>query len=490
METREHFNIAVAEEQSGAQLRSPTKAAKSKGQLNVNAREQFRISVAEKRKHTRSRSSAKAITRSSTKSEAAPRDQLIKDISDQIIQLDEEYSDSDREDSAMLTPRAGRSPDRRGRAGTASSPQPRLTSIPILSNHSSESDYVDTASSTASGTSSKRDKRDRSPTKTLADLKLLNKPVEYISDEDTVQGKVPEDVRKLWTDIRRLCKGNGYIPRTLCEHFGGVEDEYEDELVSDSRSADGLHFELKQMIAVKTQAHKIEGDSETQWYCSVHWPILTAAFCDQPFIEPKVVTHARPIKDFLPKVGKQYTESKLVDLTVNLIPPSSVNIIQWLATQPPKYRTVNQSLSGPLIQNPTVISIEVKTSQGPEVAAMVQVGIWISAWHERVQRLHKTRQFIVTLPVIITSVHEWRLYFAVDRGDSIVNIHLHAIFRLIHSLTLCQEMLRFPGEIGGTLSLNKMYRLLAVLRRLGKYAKDVYEPWFLEKFFHPSGVPG
>jgi hypothetical protein len=231
----------------------------------------------------------------------------------------EECSDGDWGDGAMPTPGAGRS-----RTPTTSPPRPRLTNIPILSSHLSESDYSDTASSTASGISSKQNKRDRSPTKTLTDLKLLNKPVEYVSDEDIVRQRVPKDLQKLWTDIRRLCKGNNYIPSTLRDHFGEIEDE--DEFVYDSRSADDLYFELKQMIAIKTQAHEIEGDSETQWYCSVHCPILTAAFCRQPSIEPKIVTHARPIKDFLPKIGKQYTESKLVDLAVNLVPPPSVNI--------------------------------------------------------------------------------------------------------------------------------------------------------------------
>ncbi|KAF2811515.1 uncharacterized protein BDZ99DRAFT_384502 [Mytilinidion resinicola] len=187
-------------------------------------------------------------------------------------------------------------------------------------------------------------------------------------------------------------------------------------------------------------------------------------------MEPKIITHARPIKDFLPRIGKQYIESKLVDLAVNLIPPTGIDMNQWLTYQPPKYRTVNQSLSASLTHNPTVITIEVMTSQGTEVAAMVQVGIWVSAWHERVQRLRDSRLSTVTLPVIITSVHEWKLYFAVDRGESI-------------------EMLRFPGEIGGTLSLQKIYRLLAVLRRLGKYGMDVYEPWFLDTFFDRSGLP-
>jgi hypothetical protein len=208
-----------------------------------------------------------------------------------------------------------------------------------------------------------------------------------------------------------------------------VNIEDTDELIDDTRTDEALLFEMRHMQDVKSQAHKIEGDSETQWYCSVHWPILTAAFRDQPSMEPKIITHARPIKDFLPRIGKQYIESKLVDLAVNLIPPTGIDMNQWLTYQPPKYRTVNQSLSASLTHNPTVITIEVKTSQGTEVAAMVQVGIWVSAWHERVQRLCDSRPSTVTLPVIITSVHEWKLYFAVDRGESIVSIHLYLQLR-------------------------------------------------------------
>jgi hypothetical protein len=73
------------------------------------------------------------------------------------IQLDEEYSGGDWGDGAMPTPTVGRSPDCRWRTRTASPPRPRLTNIAVLSSRSSEYDYADTASSTASGTSSKRD---------------------------------------------------------------------------------------------------------------------------------------------------------------------------------------------------------------------------------------------------------------------------------------------------------------------------------------------
>jgi hypothetical protein len=138
---------------------------------------------------------------------------------------------------------------------------------------------------------------------------------------------------------------------------------------------------------------------------------------------------------------------------------------------------VNQSLAGSLTRNPTLLPIEVKTGQGTELEAQMQMGIWVSAWHGRIRALHRADKEegveelrrIFTLPVIITSAHVWQLYFAVDQGDKI-------------------EMLRFPGEIGGTLSLPKCYRLVECLRRIGRYGVEGFEPWVLETFRFGDGA--
>jgi hypothetical protein len=67
-----------------------------------------------------------------------------------------------------------------------------------------------------------------------------------------------------------------------------------------------------------------------------------------------------------------------------------------------------------------MISIEVKAS-GTEEEARVQLGIWLSAWHERVGQLHANEDHrVITLPVIIVLNHYWHLYFAVDKGSHIV----------------------------------------------------------------------
>jgi hypothetical protein len=67
-----------------------------------------------------------------------------------------------------------------------------------------------------------------------------------------------------------------------------------------------------------------------------------------------------------------------------------------------------------------MISVEVKVN-GTEEEARVQIGIWLSAWHERVGQLGEDEGHrVITLPVIIVLNHYWHLYFAVDKGSHIV----------------------------------------------------------------------
>jgi hypothetical protein len=329
-----------------------------------------------------------------------------------------------------------------------------------------------------SSTSSKREST-RSPTKTLAHLQQLHKPVVYNSDEASVRKRIPDDIRSLWDHLQQLCKGGSYIPARLpgldCDI--DINDEYELCHAHDTRTDLQLAFEYETLRAVQANARKYEadGDGETQWYCAVHWPILDAAFKPNARLDPKAVTHARPINAFLPRIGTQLTKSKLVDFAVNLVLPSPADggpdLNAWLAAQPASTATVNQSLASSLTRNPTLLPIEVKTGQGTELEAQMQMGIWVSAWHGRIRALRRANKEkegqedkrIFTLPVIITSVHVWQLYFAVDQGDQI-------------------EMLRFPGEIGGTLSLPKCYRLVECLRRIGSYGVEGFEPWVLETF--------
>jgi hypothetical protein len=67
------------------------------------------------------------------------------------------------------------------------------------------------------------------------------------------------------------------------------------------------------------------------------------------------------------------------------------------------------------------LSIEVKIASGSLEEARGQLGLWIAAWHTRMSLLRKCNEEIIALPLVIVMEHEWKLMFAVDRGDSIVS---------------------------------------------------------------------
>lgn len=226
-------------------------------------------------------------------------------------------------------------------------------------------------------------------------------------------------------------------------------------------------IELGAMKRVQAAAVSLSttGDHEPQWYCSMQWPLLDMVFRHQSHIEPKQISHALPIRECLPQTGDRYSESRLVDFAVNLVPQSVSNdsLSEWLRSQPNNLRTVNQSLYASLCRHPTMISVEVKAN-GTEEEAWVQIGIWLSAWHERVGQLGEDEGHrVITLPVIIVLNHYWHPYFAVDKGSHI-------------------EILQFTESMGDTLSLVKVYRILAVLRRLGEWGLETFEPWFKTTF--------
>jgi hypothetical protein len=166
----------------------------------------------------------------------------------------------------------------------------------------------------------------RSPMKTLAHLQQLHKSVVYNSDEASVRKRIPDDLHSLWDHLQQLCKGDGYIPARLRGLDCDIDINGEHELchADDARTDLQLAFEYETLRAAQTNARKYEaeGDGETQWYCAVHWPILDAAFKLSARLDPKAVTHARPISAFLPRIGTQLTKSKLVDFAVNLVLPS------------------------------------------------------------------------------------------------------------------------------------------------------------------------
>ncbi|KAH8752287.1 hypothetical protein F5883DRAFT_370507, partial [Diaporthe sp. PMI_573] len=102
----------------------------------------------------------------------------------------------------------------------------------------------------------------------------------------------------------------------------------------------------------------------------------------------------------------------------------------------------------PIRDSPIAVSIETKqdySSRDP----VLQLGIWVAAWHRRMMSLYTARGLalldehpqeaapmrakVVSLPLIVTTGHDWQVYFACDRDNS---IEMYGPLRMGSSATL------------------------------------------------------
>lgn len=122
----------------------------------------------------------------------------------------------------------------------------------------------------------------------------------------------------------------------------------------------------------------------------------------------------------------------MVDYAVLLMPTSDPNdliareAIAARLSQPPY--TINQSMYEVLREYPIAISIETKSGDGALDEAKHQLYVWTSAWQYRSALLIREANGqaaaaarILVLPLLYVHGHTWRLFFAVDRGDSIAS---------------------------------------------------------------------
>lgn len=176
------------------------------------------------------------------------------------------------------------------------------------------------SSSVQSGKS--KSKRATSPAKTYSDLQLLNKPVKY-GVMDAERDDLPEDIRVLIEDLQALCENVGIIPLKMQDRIAGAKKRSHWTYETGRDELD-LMIELDTIRRVQAAAVSLSttGDHEPQWYCSVQWPLLDMAFRYLSHIEPKQISHALLIKECLPQTGERYSESRLVDFAINLIPQS------------------------------------------------------------------------------------------------------------------------------------------------------------------------
>jgi hypothetical protein len=164
--------------------------------------------------------------------------------------------------------------------------------------------------------------------------------------------------------------------------------------------------------------------------------------------------------------------------------------------------SVNQTCYESVRFAPIAVSIETKQPTGRD-DGKVQLGVWTAAWHHRIDQLlrgmvppqprdeprtrHEEEQEeqqqqqvpgqqqqqmpstsapasrrIITLPLLLVTGHQWRLYFACDRG---------------YRIEILESLL-----IGESDRLDRIYKIVASLRALARWVQGPYREWIEESF--------
>ncbi|KAH6881068.1 hypothetical protein B0T10DRAFT_494742 [Thelonectria olida] len=360
-----------------------------------------------------------------------------------------------------------------------------------------------TTSSARHSTSSSRTQRSRSPTKRTQNLQALEKPIRYVALKDNATDQLPTDVQLLYnriyditvehdaifphyarkeiSDAIRRTKKDSWFYRERTSEEGKVQKV--DEHVARSRAL----AELQTLKDIESEAHDCLylGRAEAAWNLDVHGPLLKLALAQHHCVKKELVTTARIASPFLPpmSIRGNSVESKMIDLVLVLgfddeTSDSDKRLAELIRekvwSQPGDKQFVNQTQYPPLQFRPVAVSIETKAAGSAEEGRL-QLGVWTTAWHQRMNDFfdsgstkprERAKPSIVTMPLLLIVEHDWKLFFACDRGDR---------------LEIVGEM-----SVGDTSTLIGLYTIVAVLRQLADWVDSTFRNWIIDALDLPE----
>ncbi|KLO91936.1 uncharacterized protein LW93_14832 [Fusarium fujikuroi] len=237
-----------------------------------------------------------------------------------------------------------------------------------------------------------------------------------------------------------------------------------------------LPEEIAQICNFARHCHDTNHE-EAAWNMEVHHRLLQAILRQPDASTAESINFtscatARPHRRFLP----YSSTAKMVDFCLYLNPTDSP-ALQALGRRTPTL-TVNHTDFAPLQLSPIVLSIETKRPGKELDAAQLQMGVWHAAqWaflrsvigltpepltaEEEILRNQKATDVLGQLgfiPGIIVQGHRWLFVFSTLEGDKTV--------------------LWTERQFGTTQSILDTYAVVAGIRELARWARDVYAPWF------------
>ncbi|PVH92836.1 hypothetical protein DM02DRAFT_619679 [Periconia macrospinosa] len=230
---------------------------------------------------------------------------------------------------------------------------------------------------TRSQTSSRRT-RTPSPKKTLRDLGMLDKPIEYVSN----RSRLPPETLPHWQALGSIYRDVKTIPVAVAPRLA---DEFiQEDMIDHNADREGVELEHETLLEVQAEARQCadNGSHEAQWNTKVHDRVLSCALRPfKPHFESINITSAKPIPNFAPLYKDDPSNPKIVDFSINLVHPRGSRFesaIHSLLHKHPQFLSINQTFNE-AYKKPAVMSIKTKRGFYKKEDARFKLGMWIAA---------------------------------------------------------------------------------------------------------------
>ncbi|RWA11598.1 hypothetical protein EKO27_g3510 [Xylaria grammica] len=350
---------------------------------------------------------------------------------------------------------------------------------------------------------SKQRRRTPSPTKpsikTSADLELLEKPVLRQEPPENPSDVLPADIKSLYYAIEDATHQEGIIPKEVREQVSSLLGEHATrprffratDSVGGTSAAEATLSRLRNIIETAKASVEL-GRHETSWNHLVHTPMLDLVFGPGSHVTVEPAMTATIAKNSIPRLRRSEdsetpqqpsSDRKKVDYVIaaNLSDTTLQSLVHTMVLDmgvSGQGTHFNQTEYLPLRFKPIAVTIETKVTSSAR-DPLLQLGIWIAAWHERMshfrafrsqavrvsaeKRMQLFRTTLVSVPLIMVTSFEWEVYFACDNQSHIT--------------------LYGPISLGSTRSLLSAYALVASLEAIGHWVRttfcDSIKSWLL-----------
>ncbi|KAH6691794.1 hypothetical protein BKA61DRAFT_625196 [Leptodontidium sp. MPI-SDFR-AT-0119] len=334
-------------------------------------------------------------------------------------------------------------------------------------------------SSTWSGSKSPTRARSRSPAKTVHDLENADPPTIYLQmrHPDT---EVPTSVRNLNNNVMRAGRrGKGLLPGSirslLTPHLDDCDAEDDD--LFDDVADEAAQDMFRDILRIHTKARIcFESDKpEASWGEEVVRPLLDLAISrtnSRAIVENVTSTNIQPTT-LIPRgsgVEGLLYEGKRVDygLFVEPTKEEARQVKERLKRLPDgEVWSINQTEAYYLREKPLFSSIELKKSRSSD-DPLLQLAIWNSALFQRLEGLLDLTgkgDSVLPIPSVTVCGHNWQVCYSYIEEDG------------------CTRMLRGMVDIGSTIDIVGIYRILRALEVIGLYGVEEYWPWLSRCLF-------